>query len=161
MSTPDSRRPSPFIRAVRGASPRLWPTRLRLMQLKAAYKANVYSGHPENMLDSIDYQESLIRRHKNGQRPVKASPAPVEAEVPVALVVPDADSRDPLFAELTLRSHKDGGPVQPGLAAAEHRLVQMKAHYAAGNFSGHPEGMLEDIEDEENLVRRLKAEANA
>lgn len=60
-----------------------------------------------------------------------------------------------------LRSHKDGGPVQPGLEAAEQRLAQLKSHYFAGNYSGHPEGMLEDIEDEENLVRRLKAEASA
>ena len=54
MSTQASRHPSRFLRAVRGASPALWPARLRLLSLKAAYKSGAYSGHPETMLDAMD-----------------------------------------------------------------------------------------------------------
>jgi hypothetical protein len=43
----------------------LIPARLRLRRLKAQYRANTYSGHPEEMLDAIDGVEAKIRRIKS------------------------------------------------------------------------------------------------
>ena len=161
MSTHDSR-PSPFIRALRGASPALWPTRLRLMGLKSAYKTNAYSGHPEDMLDSIDGQEAKIRQYKNGQRP--AVPPLVETAADVEPVPAPFERSDSAvgrreFEELTARSSLSGGPFEEGLEAAQRRLSHMEYLYRTGGYMGHPEEMLEDIEDEQRRVDRLKAEA--
>lgn len=82
MSTQTSHRTS-FLRALRAASPALWPVRLRLAALKASYKAGTYSGHPEEMLDTIHGVQYRIRRYKGGVRPVK--PAAVQ-DLPVAVV---------------------------------------------------------------------------
>lgn len=153
MSNQTSRRRSRLLRA---ASPTLWPTRLRLVQLKAAYKANAYSGHPEDMLDSIDHQESKIRRYKDGLRPLKATTPQRVAEAPSAPVVTNAHAQEHALDEATARGRRDGGPFQLGLEAAEHRLSQMRDMYDTGLYSSHPEEMLEDIEVEENRVRRLK-----
>lgn len=61
--------PSPLIRALRSASPVLWPARLRLIGLKSAYKSGRYSGHPEDLLDRIDGNERLICQYKDGRNP--------------------------------------------------------------------------------------------
>src|SRR3954454_6342258 len=73
--------PRPFIRALRAASPSLWPARLRLMSLKVAYKSGSYSGHPATMLDAMDGVERLIWQRTNGIRPAVAAPAPVTEPV--------------------------------------------------------------------------------
>lgn len=64
---------------------------------------------------------------------------------------------DGLTDELTVRGRKGGGPVPPGLLAAQLRVVKLKTMYKTGNYSGHPEEMLEDIDFAEATVRRLKA----
>lgn len=43
------------------------------------------------------------------------------------------------------------------LAAAEARLLYLRAEFNAGRFSGHPEDSLWDIEDAEKRVTRLRA----
>lgn len=171
MSTQTSRRPS-FLRALRSASPALWPARARLAGLKATYKSGTYSGHPEEMLEAIEGVEVLIRRRIEGIRPVRQT-APKQAAsersvkpvvVAAPKVVPAPSERSysrRQFEELTSRCHPEGGPFEPGLDAAERRLSFMKDLYAEGGYLGHPEEMLEDIEDEERRVARLTAEAEA
>jgi hypothetical protein len=160
MSTQTSRRFSP-VRALRAASPALWPARLRLSALKASYKAGTYSGHPEEMLDDIDGVEDRIRRYKDGIRSVKPVPAPVIMLTPEP--APDQPVRSGtekhVFDELTARCHIDGGPFEPGVDAAHRRLAYMEDLYLRGGFMGHPEELLEDIEDERCRVDRLTAEA--
>lgn len=43
----------------------LIPAQLRLRRLRAQYKANAYSGHPEEMLESIEGMEDKIKRIKS------------------------------------------------------------------------------------------------
>lgn len=43
----------------------LIPAQLRVRRLRAQYKANAYSGHPEEMLESIEGVEDKIRRIKS------------------------------------------------------------------------------------------------
>lgn len=163
MSTHDSRQ-SPFIRAIRGASPALWPARLRLMGLKSAYKTNTYSGHPEEMLESIEGVERQIRQRIEGTRPVKRAAvksAPVIRQEPVP--APYERSYDIAgrrqYEEMTARCDTGGGPFEPGLEAAERRLAHMKYLYRTGGYMGHPEDLLHDLDDEQRRVDRLKAEA--
>ena len=160
MSTQTSHR-NRFLRALRAASPALWPARLRLASLKASYKAGTYSGHPEEMLDAIDGQEYKIRRYKDGIRPVKPTPEPTAKASPA----PGSADRGRTakeqreYEELTARCHTEGGPFEPGLDAAERRLAHMQYLYRAGGYLGHPEDLLEDIDMEDRRVARLKAEA--
>lgn len=157
---------SPFIRAIRGANPLLWPTRLRLLQLKAAYKAHAYSGHPDGMLDSIDHQESKLQRYKEaihpfGQTEDVAHAAAVEpADVPAPFERSFSMTGRREFDELTARSHRNGGPFEPGLEAAQRRLDHMQYLYRTGGYMGHPEELLEDIEAEENRIRLLEADTS-
>ncbi|QOD06149.1 hypothetical protein [Pseudarthrobacter sp. BIM B-2242] len=157
MSTSSS--PSRVLRALRAASPALWPARLRLASLKAAYKADNYTGHPEEMLDAIDGVEYKIRDRVNGKRPVKAVPAPVVEPAPAEPVRTAQEQRE--YEELTARCHVKGGPFEPGLEAAERRLAFMQNLYRHGGFMGHPEDLLEDIETEQRHIKRLTAEALA
>ncbi|HEX9227673.1 MAG TPA: hypothetical protein VF885_13630 [Arthrobacter sp.] len=165
MSTHDSR-PSPFIRALRSASPALWPLRMRLTSLKAAYKSGSHSGHPEEMLESIEGVERQIRQRINGTRPVKRAAvksAPAIRQEPVQ--APYVRSHDIAvrreFEELTARSDNRGGPFEEGLEAAQRRLAHMQYLYRTGGYMGHPEELLNDIDDEERRVDRLKAETVA
>lgn len=154
MSTSSS--PSRVLGALRAASPALWPARLRLASLKAAYKAGNYSGHPEEMLDAIDCVEYKIRDRVNGKRPVKAAPVPVVEPAGAEPVRTAQEQRE--YEELTARCHKNGGPFEPGLEAAERRLAFMQNLYRHGGFMGHPEDLLEDIETEQRHIKRLLAE---
>lgn len=166
MSTQTSRRP--FLRALRGASPALWPARMQLAALKASYKAGNFSGHPEETLDAIAHQESKIRRYKDGVRPVKpaavqdlpvaaAEPSPVPAPATVERGRTAREQRE--YEELTARCHVKGGPFEPGLDAAERRLAYMQYLHRTGGYLGHPEDLHEDIDIEERRIARLKAEA--
>lgn len=47
---------------------------------------------------------------------------------------------------------------QGSLREANARLKRLRADCAAGNHSGHPEEMLEDIEFAEKAVKRIQAE---
>lgn len=60
--------PSRVRRALRSATPALWPARMRLASLRAAYKAGNYSGHPEEMLEAIEGVEFRIRDSVKGRR---------------------------------------------------------------------------------------------
>lgn len=157
MSTQSSG-PSRFLRALSAANPALIPARLRLASLKAAYKAGNYSGHPEGMLEAIEGVEYRIRDRVNGKRPRKAVP------VPAAVVEPDPAESDwnyqkqREYQELAARCHKNGGPFEPGLDAAERRLAYMQHLYRDGGYMGHPEDLLEDIDAEQRRVDRLTAE---
>lgn len=148
--------PSRVLRALRAASPALWPARLRLASLKAAYKAGSYSGHPEVMLEAIEGVECRIRDRVNG-RPPKAAPAPVVEPAAAEPVRSAQEQRE--YEELTARCHVKGGPFEPGLDAAERRLAYMEGLYRRGGFMGHPEDLLEDIETEQRHIKRLTAEA--
>jgi hypothetical protein len=161
MSTSTSR-PSGFVRALRAASPALWPVRLRLAALKAAYKAGAYSGHPEDTLDGISSLEWMIWQRTNGIRPAAAAPAEhpePEASSDPAAVNGRTAAEQRTHQELTARCHVDGGPFEPGLDAAERRLAHMQRLYRSGGYMGHPEDMLEDIDAEERRVARLTKEA--
>lgn len=152
--------PSRFLRALRAANPVLIPARLHLASLKAAYKAGSYSGHPEEMLEAIEGVGYRIRDRANGKRRQKAVPVPV----PVAIVEPEPAESDwnyqkqREYQELTARCHKNGGPFEPGLDAAERRLAYMQHLYRDGGYMGHPEDLLEDIDAEQRRVDRLTAE---
>lgn len=156
MSTQSSGQ-STFLRTLRAASPALWPARVRLASLRAAYKTGSYSGHPEEMLEAIEGVEYKIRDRINGKRPVTAAPAPV-TEPAVAEPARSAQEQRE-YEEMTARCHKNGGPFEPGLEAAERRLAFMQNLYRHGGFMGHPEDLLEDIETEQRHIKRLTAEA--
>ncbi|HEX9089039.1 MAG TPA: hypothetical protein VF867_16095 [Arthrobacter sp.] len=154
------------------ASPALWPARSRLAGLKATYKSGSYSGHPEDMLEAIEGVEFLIRRRIEGTRPSKQTvlkqTAPKRAVLkqspvePVLVVAPAPAERSysrRQFEELTARSHADGGPFEPGLEAARRRLDHMQDLYRTGGYMGHPEDLLNDIDDEKRCVDRLTAAA--
>lgn len=156
MSTQSSG-PSGILTALRTLNPALVPSRLRLAALRARYKAGSYSGHPEEMLEAIEGVEWKIRDSIQGKPKPKAAkvPAPVEAATePRGRTA--AEQRE--YDELTARCHKNGGPFEPGLEAAERRLAYMQDLYRHGGFMGHPEDLMEDIETEQRHVRRLKAE---
>ena len=156
MSTQSSG-PNRFLRALRAANPALIPARLHLAGLKATYKAGSYSGHPEEMLEAIEGVEWKIRDRIQGKPKPKAAPAPapvVETAEPRGRTA--AEQRE--YEELTARCHKNGGPFEPGLEAAERRLAYMQDLYKHGGFMGHPEDLLEDIETEQRHIRRLEAE---
>lgn len=170
MSTHDSR-PSPFIRALRSASPALWPLRTRLTSLKAAYKSGSHSGHPEEMLESIEGVERRIRQRIEGTRPVKraavkravvkSAPAIRQEPVPAPYERNHDIAGRREFDELTARSDRRGGPFEEGLEAAQGRLAHMQYLYRTGGYMGHPEELLHDIDDEQRRVDRLKAETVA
>jgi tRNA-dihydrouridine synthase len=152
MSTQTSR----FLRALRAANPALIPARLRLASLRAAYKAGNYSGHPEEMLDQIECAEVMIGRRVEGRPKLQATPAPVVQTDTEPRSRTAAEQRE--YEELTARCHKNGGPFEPGLDAAERRLAYMQDLYRHGGFMGHPEDLLEDIETEQRHIKRLTAE---
>lgn len=68
-----------------------------------------------------------------------------------------------LFKSLIVKSAaKAGAPLNPVVKEGEKRLKETKqklnglrSDYAKGNFSGHPEDMLEMIEDYESIERVL------
>lgn len=88
------------------------------------------------------------------RRPSAATTPPPEpaAESPLAAM------EDSTADELTIRGRNGAGEIPRGLLAAQLRLVKLKTMYKTGNYSGHPEEMLEDIEFAEARVRRLKAD---
>lgn len=154
MSTQPSA-PSRFLRALRSANPALWPARMRLASLRAAYKAGSYSGHPEEMLEAIEGVEYKIRDWVNGKSR-KTDPAPVVK--PSAAKRVRSAQKQCEYEELTARCHKEGGPFEPGLEAAERRLAYMENLYRYGGFMGHPEDLMEDIETERQHIKRLMKE---
>lgn len=155
MST-QSPGPSRFLRNLRAVSPALWPARARLASLKTAYKAGSYSGHPEEMLEAIEGVESKIRDRVNGRRAQKTAVPIVE---PIAAEPVRSAQEQREYEELTARCHKNGGPFEPGLEAAQRRLAYMQDLYRHGGFMGHPEDLMEDIETEQRHIKRLAAEA--
>lgn len=54
-----------------------------------------------------------------------------------------------------------GSKQEPALQAAENRLAELQTRYRLGQYSGHPEEMLDDIEDAEAAVKRLWADSPA
>lgn len=79
------------------------------------------------------------------------TPAP---DQPVALAAGTAVASG-LTVEMKLRGrHSDGGP--DNLQSAENRLAELQTRYRLGQYSGHPEEMLEDIEFAEMAVQRLR-----
>lgn len=76
----------------------------------------------------------------------ESTPAPAAPARPVA---------DGLTVEMKLRGRLPDD--QNGLQAAENRLAELQTRYRLGQYKGHPEEMLEDIEYAEMAVERLRA----